>query len=271
MLEHKKIAFIGGGNMAEAIINGLISQHAIEPLALYVSDISDERCAYLSAEYDINITANNAEAIEEGDIIILAIKPQNFNDFAADVTGVEADKLFISILAGTPTQKIQNALGSSIKVVRVMPNTPALIGHGMAGIAPGKNASQNDVDTAQFIFGQLGKTVVIDEPGMDLLTGVSGSGPAYVFYFVEAMRDAAVSLGMSPEDAYTLVLQTFKGAVELLISSEEDPASLRAKVTSKGGTTEQGVNVLDTHNVRTIFREMIAAAANRSKELSDNA
>ncbi|MCB1195996.1 pyrroline-5-carboxylate reductase [bacterium] len=271
MLEQTKISFIGGGNMAEAIINGLISQQAVEPLALYVSDISEERCAYLSAKYDINITADNTEAIEEGDIIILAIKPQNFAGFSAGIPPIAANKLVISILAGIPTHKIESTLGTGIRVVRVMPNTPALIGHGMAGIAAGKNASGFDIDTTQFIFNQLGKTVVVDESSMDAITGISGSGPAYVFYFVEALCNAAVSLGMTEDQAATLVLQTFKGSIELLISSQENPASLRAKVTSKGGTTERGIGVLESYNIRSIFREAVTAAANRSKELSANA
>ena len=271
MLKDTKIAFIGGGNMAEAIINGLLSQRTIEPSAIYVADKREERCAFLHAEYTINSVADNSDAISQANIIILAVKPQNLPQLAEEISGIDSSKLIVSILAGIPTQKIQDMLGADLRVVRVMPNTAALVKQAMAGIAGGINATPTDIETVTYIFEQLGKVLVVNESDIDLITGVSGSGPAYVFYFIEAMRDAAIEHGMPKENADLLVTQTFKGALELLTRSNDDPTALRAKVTSKGGTTEQGIAILDKCNVRKIIYDMIHAAVTRSKELSDNA
>ncbi|MDX9703513.1 MAG: pyrroline-5-carboxylate reductase [Candidatus Auribacterota bacterium] len=270
MLLNKKIAFIGGGNMAEAIISGLIEKKVVDPCRIFVSEKRPERCEYLQ-KFGIYCESDDCFGfLKDADIVILAVKPQNFDDAAKTLTDLQPGTLFISILAGVRIAKIEQAVGTSIRVVRVMPNTPALVGEGMAGISAGTSATQDDIIITKYIFDQLGKSVVVEERMLDLLTGVSGSGPAYVFYCIEAMCDAAVTLGMSESQAELLVVQTFKGAVELILKSGDKPSVLRQKVTSKGGTTEQGIAVLDKHNLKKIFFDAIDAATKKSIELSNN-
>lgn len=266
----KKLAFIGGGNMAEAIISGLLDKLVIERTNITVLEKRPERCVYLE-KYGIRAVTDEIESIKNADIIVLAIKPQQFAEVVEQLRPVRPDSLVISILAGTRIERIEQALGGPVRVVRVMPNTPALVGEGMAGISAGTNATEDDITVTKFIFDQLGKSVIVPEPMLDLVTGVSGSGPAYVFYCIEALTEAAIQMGMREDQAQLLVAQTFKGAVELLISSGESAAELRKKVTSKGGTTEQGLAVLTKHDMKKIFFETVQAATNRSVELSQNA
>ncbi|MEW6536199.1 MAG: pyrroline-5-carboxylate reductase [Candidatus Auribacterota bacterium] len=267
MLNGKTIGFIGGGNMAEAIIAGLISTGAAHPSAVRVAEPVDSRRSYLSDKYRIACTPNNNDVTANSDIIVLAIKPQQFDEAVAGLN-FKSGALVLSILAGTRTAKIEKSAGPHVRVVRVMPNTPALVGEGMAGIAAGQSATADDTAVASYIFDKLGKSVVVDESQIDLITGVSGSGPAYVFYLVEALRDAAVALGMDSKKADTLARQTFYGSVKLLEESGEDPESLRRKVTSKGGTTERGISILDANNVKDIMKQVVSGATQRSKELS---
>lgn len=270
MLQNTKLGFIGGGNMAEAIVAGLLNKQMLKPDNIIIADPLLQRREYLEQKYLIQTTADNSDVAEQADVLVLAIKPQQFQDACSDVR-LHSNTLVISILAGTPIKKITDVFGASTRVVRVMPNTPALVGEGMAGIAGGKNATGNDITLTKYIFEQLGQAIVVDEEQLHLITGVSGSGPAYVFYFVEALRDAAILLGMDADKADTLARQTFFGSVKLLAESGEAPDTLRKKVTSKGGTTEQGIATFDKNNLKEIIKEAIQAAAKRSQELSGDA
>ena len=269
MFENKKIGFIGGGNMAEAIISGLIKKKIVSSQSIIVSDKMMDKLKSLEQKYNILTTTNNRD-IKNRDIIILAVKPQNFKDIVADIKEIPENSLIISILAGVRINKIKDSFTNNVKVIRVMPNTPALAGQGMAGISAGENCTADDIRTAEFIFSQMGLAQVFDETEIDLVTAVSGSGPAYVFYFIESMVESAVKLGMDREQALVLVTQTFKGAVSLLELTGEDPAELRKKVTSKGGTTERAVLTMDNNNLKQIIYDAVKAAQERSKELSDN-
>jgi len=269
MLKNKKIAFIGGGNMAEAIIAGLIGKKTIDPKSITVSEKQEERKSYLKKRFSLDCINDNRRAVEQSDITILAVKPQVFDQAAEEIGKVRSDKLIISILAGTKAEKIQNALGNP-RVVRVMPNTPALVGEGMAGISGSKTSTEDDIKITEYIFNQLGKSITVKESMLDLITGVSGSGPAYVFYLVESLCDAAVSMGLDKEKARLLVNQTFAGSIKLLVESGEDPAELRHKVTSKGGTTEQGILVMESNNIKKIIADTVKAATEKSRELSKN-
>lgn len=271
MLKNKKIGFIGGGNMAQAIIAGLLNKKTIVPESIFVLEKISERAQFLKEEFHITCSESSSDLVKHSDVIILAVKPQNFAEAMAQMGTVPAGKLVISILAGTPTKKIEAALGTDVRLVRVMPNTPALVGEGMSGISAGTYATQQDLNLTVYIFTKLGKAIVVPESMLDLVTGVSGSGPAYVFYLIEGMRDAAVSLGMEKEHADLLVKQTFLGSLKLLEQTKEDPAQLRAKVTSKGGTTEQGIRVFEDSNIKDILFKAIKSAMSRSKELSGDA
>ncbi len=270
MLKGKKIGFIGAGNMAQAIIAGLMEKKVIPAQSVLVADKVARRNCFLKDKYGVKVAEDNRSLVEASHMVVLAVKPQNFSDIVDEIGSIGSDKLIISILAGTRTKTIESGFGGSVRVVRVMPNTPALVGEGMAGIAPGGNATQQDVDITQYIFQQLGKVIVVDEPMLDVVTGVSGSGPAYVFYFIEALRDAAVHMGLDADQAGILATQTFLGSVKLLLHTKEDPAQLRAQVTSRGGTTERGLRVLNSYNIKKIILQTVEAATIRSKELSDN-
>lgn len=255
--------------MAEAIIAGLISKKTIKPEAVTVSEKQEARKSYLKKRFSLDCISDNRKAVEQADITILAVKPQTFDQVAEEIGKVHSDKLIISILAGTKTEKIQHALGNA-RIVRVMPNTPALVGEGMTGISGSKTSTEDDIKITEYIFNQLGKSITVQESMLDLITGVSGSGPAYVFYLVESLCDAAVSMGLDKEQARLLASQTFAGSIKLLIESGEDPAELRRKVTSKGGTTEQGILVMEYNNIKKIIADTVKAATEKSKELSKN-
>ncbi|MCD6459910.1 pyrroline-5-carboxylate reductase [bacterium] len=269
MMKDKKIGFIGGGNMAEAILSGMIKKKIVPPESITVADKMKDKLEILRRKYNVLITTENS-ALINNDIIILAVKPQNFKDIAPDIKDIPEKNLVISILAGVRIEKIQKTLGNHVKVIRVMPNTPALAGEGMSAISAADNCSRDDIKSAEYIFKQMGLSEIFEEKDIDLVTAVSGSGPAYVFYFIESMIEAAVKLGMNRDHASVLVTQTFKGAVALLELTAGNPSELRKKVTSKGGTTERAISVMDENNLKQIIYDAVKAAMLRSEKLSDN-
>ena len=268
MADIKQIAFLGGGNMAEAIIRGLLRENSGVPLM--IAEISAERRCYLTTTYPgIQIVENSAEAAAWGEVVILAIKPQQAASVLTTLEqAVGADKLIISIMAGVRTASIEEALQSGTRVVRVMPNTPALVGMGATAICAGKNASREDLDRVETIFAQTGLVVRVEEKLMDAVTGLSGSGPAYVFTFIEALSDAGVKNGLSREIASRLAVQTVLGAAQMLAETGEHPALLREKVTSPGGTTIAALHVLENGRFRGVIMDAVDAACLRSKELA---
>lgn len=277
----KKIGFIGAGNMGEAMINGLIKSGLCEPTGVWASDVREARLGQLKDTYGINVTGDNTELFDNVDIVILAVKPQHMDgvlhglasSFPHTIKGV---KLIISIAAGFPIEKIEvhlyppldeNSRGL-LPIVRVMPNTPALVLAGIAGMSANRFARETDLDQARAIMEAVGKVIRFDEEDLDAVTALSGSGPAYVFYVIESLVEAGAELGLRPSHALTLTLETIKGAARLLEETGEPAASLRKKVTSRGGTTEAALDVLERNKVKEHLREAIRAAARRSKELS---
>ena len=268
MTDVKRIAFLGGGNMAEAIIKGILREESAA--GLMVAEISAERRAWLAQAYPgVEVVENSAEAAAWGDVIILAVKPQQS---AAVLTSIKSSvtpaKLIISIMAGVRSGSIEEALGSGTRVVRVMPNTPALIGAGASAICPGSGATAADLDIVDAIFARTGLVVRVDEKQMDAVTGLSGSGPAYVFTFIEALGDAGVKNGLPRDVSARLALQTVLGAARMLAETGEHPAQLREKVTSPGGTTIAGLHVLENGRFRGTIMDAVDAASQRSKELA---
>jgi len=264
----KKIAFIGGGNMAEAIIKGLVRENA--GVQLMVAEISTERRVYLNDTYPtVKVVEHAAEAAAFGEIVILAIKPQQATSALTALEHVlHPNQLMVSIMAGVRTQTIEEALEPGTRVVRVMPNTPALIGAGATAICGGRKAVASDLDRVETIFAQIGLVVRVEEKLMDAVTGLSGSGPAFVYTFIEALADAGVKNGLPRPVAAELAAQTVLGTAQLVLQSGDHPAQLRDKVTSPGGTTIAGMHSLEVGAFRGTVMSAVDAATRRSQELA---
>jgi pyrroline-5-carboxylate reductase len=263
-----KIAFIGGGNMGEAIIGALLEKNICRPGDISVSDISEPRRDYLKKKYGINVTADNKEAVKDKDVIVLAVKPQNIDEVLAGLKGhLKPEQLVLSIAAGVKISTITDGLGHR-NVVRSMPNTPAQIGLGVSGWTATAEVTEEQKDRARTVLGAMGKEIYFgDEDYLDMVTAVSGSGPAYVYLFAESLIDAAVGLGLAKHDAEVLVLQTMLGAANLMQKSDKPPAELRRNVTSKGGTTERALQVFQESDLAGIVGRAVKAACLRAKEL----
>ncbi len=262
-----QLGVIGAGNMAEALLRGVIRSNVLPPAKIVASDPLPARTELL--ECDLNVTCAEDNSVPAGcPHIVLAVKPQLIGEVLAEVAPVvQEDALVISIAAGVTTRRVNEALGGKARIVRVMPNTPMLVGAGVSAIAPGPRATQEDVQWTVRIFAAAGETVVVDEEMMDAVTAVSGSGPAYFFYLIEAMIAAGIAEGLTPQVAATLAAQTCAGAGKLLIETGESPEALRARVTSPGGTTQRAIETLDAASVKDKLIEAVRAAAQRSREL----
>jgi pyrroline-5-carboxylate reductase len=279
----KKVGFIGAGNIGEAMINGLIKSALCEPGQIWASDIRVARLRQLKDTYQIHATEDNIAVFDQADVVVLAVKPQHMDGvldhlsrtFPRTIKGV---KLIISIAAGFPIARIERHLYQDLDesskgllpIVRVMPNTPALVLAGMAGMSGNSYAGASDLNQARDLLSAVGRVIEFEEKDLDAVTALSGSGPAYVFYVIEALVEAGAGLGLRPSHALRLTMETIKGSVKLLEETGEAPASLRKKVTSKGGTTEAALNVLDRHGVKGHLMDAIRAAAQRSKVLSQS-
>lgn len=262
------ISFIGGGNMARAIIGGL-KNNGFNTSAITVVELDAKKRTQLTAEFGVQTTDNYVD-IANTNVIILAVKPQQLREVCAQLLPILSIQLVISIAAGIRSADISRWLGNYQAIVRVMPNTPAQIQAGVSALYANANVSQAQRKQATTILAAVGKTLWLDnESKMDAVTAISGSGPAYVFYLIEALQDAAIALGLKPEDARMLALQTFAGASSLAAQSDEDIKTLRAQVTSKGGTTEQGILTLEAADIKKTIMNAAKAAAEKSVLLGD--
>jgi len=262
MLKNKTIGFIGAGNMAEALINGLITSHTVLPGSIIASDRNVERLAVLAEGYKIKVTADS-------DIVILAVKPQDIPTVLMDVRETVKDKLLISIAAGIKTATIIQTLLRPVRIVRAMPNTPALVLSGATALFVADGCAKDDEKLALKIFDAVGKTVVLkDEALMDAVTGLSGSGPAYVFVILEALADAGVRMGLPRETASLLANQTVFGAAKMVMEVKRHPAELKDMVASPGGTTIAGLKKLEDGKIRASLMDAVEAATLKSRELS---
>ncbi len=264
----KKIAFLGGGNMAEALIKGLLASGTAGPDRILVADVSTDRLTHLKKTYGVIPQKTNVDAVREAGIIILCVKPQVIDKVLAEISpAVDGSKLVISIAAGVPVAKIENALKKGSRAVRVMPNTPALVLAGAAALAAGAGATADDLALSQSIFNSVGRSVVVEEKLMDAVTGLSGSGPAYVFMIIDALSDAGVKAGLPRPLALELAAQTVYGSAKMVLETNEHPAKLRDMVTSPGGTTIEGLHALEKGKLRATLMNAVEAATARSKEL----
>ena len=268
----KKLGFIGGGNMAEALAHGLIHHKVFKAADLIVSDVAPERRRKLARALKVTTTDDNAEVLRESAAILLAVKPQTIDavmgELAAVLSKGTKSKLFISIAAGITIERLTRGLGKRARVIRVMPNAPAMVGHGMAAMVRARGASPADEAFALKIFNAVGDAVALkDEKLLDVVTALSGSGPAYVYLFAKAMADAAVSEGIPRELAIRMALKTIRGAEHLMRESKRDAADLIRAVASPGGTTEAALRRFAENGFSDIVASALHAASDRSREL----
>ena len=266
----RPIGFVGGGQMAEALIKGLLQAQTLAPDNITVVEPVDRRREYLEKTYDVHTVPYLKDFAADVEIFLLAVKPQVMGSVLASLKQIYTNQLVISVAAGVPISVYQQQLGDNCPIIRVMPNLGALIQEGDSALCRNDLVVDGDLDYATFLFDAVGSAVVVDEKLMDAVTGLSGSGPAYVFSFIEAMIDAGVKTGLSRDVARELTIQTVLGAAMCLKGSDTHPAVLRDQVTSPGGTTASGLYQLEAGAFKATIIEAVKAACNRSRELGKN-
>jgi pyrroline-5-carboxylate reductase len=270
MGKKKVIGFIGTGNMGEALIAGLLKANFTPPDQVMAFDSDGERLRFIQKKYGIKKASGNRHLYSQCDPILLCVKPQSMKEMIEEISeSLDASKLLISIAAGIPLFVIEGYARKQLRLIRVMPNIAVLVQEGASAIASGNLATDEDLKLAKGIFDCVGRSITIDESLMDAVTGLSGSGPAYVFLVIEALSEAGVHLGMTRTEALMLATQTVMGSVKLLLETGEHPALLREKVTSPGGTTAAGLYKLEEGGFRKILIDAVKAAAQRAKELGE--
>ena len=263
------ITFLGAGNMAEALLKGLL--RAGMPTARVTATVKrQERKAQLEAEHKISVGFDNAYAARGADTVVLCAKPQAMRALVAQISqAITPQKLVISIAAGVPIAALERALPKGARVVRAMPNTPCLVGAGASALARGEHATDADLELATRMFGEVGTTVTVEEALLDAATGLSGSGPAYIFLIIEALSDAGVKVGLPRQIATRLAAQTVLGSARLLIETGAHPGHLKDQVTSPGGTAIAGLHTLEAGGLRTTLINAVEAATRRARELGE--
>ncbi|MCL7747120.1 pyrroline-5-carboxylate reductase [Halalkalibacter alkaliphilus] len=271
MLQNKTITFLGAGSMAEAIIGGLVRQEVVEPRQIIATNLSSqEKLHYLENTYGIRTNSNRIEAVRQGDIVILAMKPKHVKEAIDDIKhATNANQLFVSVLAGIPTFYIEDLLGSKAGVIRTMPNTSAKVGESATAITKGMHATDKQLKEVEQLFSAVGTVTIVKEDKLDAVTGLAGSGPAYFYYLVEAMEQAAHEAGLTPEEASALITQTVVGVGKRLQTTSKSSKELYEEVMSPNGTTEAGINVLRERKSQEAMCSAVKRAMSRSKELGE--
>ena len=267
VVKGKKIGFLGGGNMGEALIRGLVKTGLIPPDHLFVTDVRLSRLEELARIYGLHTLSDNGLLVRRVDVVILAVKPQILAVVLREIAPATPGKLLISVAAGVSTAVIRDHLPAGVRLIRTMPNAPALVLEGATAIAKSDGLEPGDLEVAQEIFGAVGKAVVLEEELMDAVTGLSGSGPAYIALVVEALADGGVKVGLDRQTAMTLAAQTVLGAARLLIETGTHPGQLKDMVTSPGGTAIAGIHTLESGGLRRTLMDAVERATQRSREL----
>ncbi|MCR5451467.1 MAG: pyrroline-5-carboxylate reductase [Lachnospiraceae bacterium] len=266
-----KIGFVGAGNMGSAMIGGIVNKGLFDKSRIIAADMLEESRSKVKAAYGIDVTDDNKKLAAESEVVLIAVKPYQFDDVLADLReGIDADTIVISVAAGKTISIIENALMSvsvvgKLRVVRAMPNTPALVGEAMTGLAAGSNVTDEDMKLVLPIFESFGKAEVISENQMDIITGLSGSSPAYVYMMIEAMADAAVEMGFNRQLAYDFASQAVLGAAKMVRDTKKHPGELKDAVCSPGGTTIAGVAALEKGGFRSTVSDSIKAAIEKAR------
>jgi pyrroline-5-carboxylate reductase len=270
MLAGKRFAFVGAGNMAEALVRGLLASGAVTGEDITVSGRRKERTLRTAERLGVHAAADNAECVHGADVVMLCVKPQVMGAVLAQVgSQVPPEALVISVAAGIPTSSMEHHLPPGARVVRSMPNTGAIVRQSATAIAGGSNATEADLDAAKAVFDSVGRTVVVDEVHLDAVTGLSGSGPAYMFLVIDALADAGVKVGLSRDVAMELAAQTVLGSAQLLLQTGEHPGRLKDQVTSPGGTAIAGIATLEAGGLRTTLINAVETATRRARELGE--
>lgn len=270
LMQGKKIGFIGGGNMAGALIRGLIHSSTVGPDQIQASDVKAERLEELKEKFGIHVSDDNGSVAGWADVIVIAVKPQIVDRILRPLaTSMNKGDLVISIAAGVPLEALEARLPPDAKVVRAMPNTAAIALAGATAIAPGAHATSADLEVARALFEAVGRCVVLDESLLDAVTGLSGSGPAYVMLMIEALADGGVKVGLGRDTALLLAAQTVYGAAKLQLETGEHPGRLKDMVTSPGGTAIAGLHTLEAGGLRRTLIDAVEAAATRSAQLGE--
>jgi pyrroline-5-carboxylate reductase len=264
----KKVGFLGAGNMGEAMIRGLLKAGVVPPEEIFATDARLERLEQMGKLYGIHTLSDNALLVKRVDVLILAVKPQIIHQVVREIAAAVTPRhLVISVAAGVSTASLRRVLPGGVRLIRVMPNAPALVLEGATAVARAEGLERGDLETAEEIFGAVGKTVVLEEELLDAVTGLSGSGPAYVALMIEALADGGVKVGLDRHTAMTLAAQTVLGAARLLIETGAHPGQLKDMVTSPGGTAIAGIAALEEGGVRRTLISAVERATLRSREL----
>lgn len=268
MLTGRQIGFVGGGNMAEALLGGLLRKGLTTPDRLLVSDPLSSRRDLLRRNFAVSVTADNQAAVQGVDIVVLCVEPQVLDDVLTELApSLITHPLLVSVAAGYPLSRLQDRIASSARFVRAMPNTPSAIGEGVTAMSLAPGLSSEDRETARQLFESVGTVVVVEERLLDAVTGLSGSGPAYVYAMIEALADGGVLVGLPRATAQQLAAQTVAGAATMVLQQGEHPAVLKDRVASPGGTTITGLAQLEQGRLRATLISAVEAASQRSQEL----
>lgn len=266
---NKKIGFIGAGNMAKAMIGGIVKSKLVNKSNVFASDLNIAALETAKDEYGINITNDSKEVVKNSDIVIVAVKPNVYGLVLEEVKElIDNKKIIVTIAAGKTIESVENVIGADKKVIRTMPNTPALVNEGMSALCKNKNISDEELNMVKEIFSSFGKAEVVNEYLIDAVIGASGSAPAYVFMFIEAMADAVVSAGMPRNQAYTFVSQAVMGSAKMVLETGKHPGELKDMVCSPGGTTIEAVKTLEEKGFRSSVIKAIDDCIEKSKEMS---
>lgn len=265
-----KIGFIGAGNMASAMIGGIINSQLIDRKNIIASAKTKETINKVNDIFNINVTTDSKEVVKFSDIIFIAVKPHIYTEVLEEIKEyIDNKKIIISIAAGKSIKNIEDIIGYDKKIIRTMPNTPALVNEGMSAICPNKNIEKIELDKIKSIFDSFGKSEIVNEQLIDAVIGISGSSPAYIFMFIEAMADCAVSYGMSRTQAYKFASQAVLGSAKMVLDSGKHPAELKDMVCSPGGTTIEAVKTLEIEGMRKSIIKGMEACIKKSVDMSD--
>lgn len=267
----KKLCFIGAGNMAEALVRGLLRSESAKAEDITATDHRTEQLDHFKKTFGVNVSADNLAAAKASDVVVLSVKPQTMSKVLTQIApAIDVSRLVVSIAAGVPIAAIEHKLRHGARIVRAMPNTPALVGAGATAIALGEHATPDDEKVAKSLFDAVGWTVAVDEGLLDAVTGLSGSGPAYVFLILEALADAGVKVGLPRYTAQKLATQTVFGSAKLQMETGTHPGQLKDQVTSPGGTAIAALHTLEEGGMRTTLMNAVEAATRRAKELGES-
>ena len=265
-----ELGILGAGNMAEAIVRGVLGAGSLSAEQIIVADVSPERREFFASQLQVRAVEENRQVASQSSVLLLSVKPQMCKGVLEEIAGVledGSDLMILSIMAGISSKLIDTALGGNRRVVRSMPNTPMLVGEGMVALAKGEHATGDDIARARMLFESSATVIEVREDQIDAVTAVSGSGPAYFFFLVEQMIAAGIKLGLPPEQAHLLAAKTAMGAAKMLVTSTDTPAELRRKVTSPGGTTHAAITTMESLKLPDLVMRAMQACADRSREL----